>query len=125
MTGRPTLSLVGAALLLVIGFSGSATGVTILQSMLATGPIEQTGLAIAVGILGYGLALAVAGVGLLVGRRWGWWLGTVGIAAGLAGLIVLTLITGLDPVFGFGLGLWTFTLVCLVAPSTRRSLGVG
>jgi hypothetical protein len=46
----------------------------------------------------------------------------VGIAAGLIGLVVLTLVTALDPVFGFGLGLWTFTLVCLLAPSTRQSM---
>jgi hypothetical protein len=122
MAGRPTLSLIGAALLMVVGLSGSAAGVTILQSMLATAPAEQTGMAIAIGILGYGLVLAAGGVGVFLGRRWGWWLGTIGIAIGLAGLIALTLITRLDPVFGFGLGLWTFTLVCLVAPSTRRSL---
>jgi hypothetical protein len=122
MTRRPTLSLVGAALLLVVGLSGTATGVTILQPMLAARPIDQTGVAIAAGILGYGLVLAIAGLGFFFGRRWAWWLGIIGIAAGLVGLIVLTLVTALDPVFGFGLGLWTFTLVCLLAPSTRQSM---
>jgi hypothetical protein len=108
-------------LLLVEGLSGVGVGLTLLPGMLSTNA-GSTGLAIAAGTLGYGAALSVAAIGILRGRGWGWWLGIAAIAAGLALLVVLVVMTRGDGVLLGGVLIWIVTLGALLVGwrSSRR-----
>jgi uncharacterized membrane protein (DUF2068 family) len=113
---RP-LSLFVAAGLLV-------AGLTIVETMSVAAPVPTAGIAIGAGITAYGFVATVAGLGLVRRRRVSWWLGVLAVGAGLLVLIVLIGAARLDPVFGLGIAILAVTLACLLAPATRRSIGI-
>lgn len=125
MPGRPTSLLLATVLLLVIGLSGASVGVTLITAMASAPDVPSTGIGIGAGIAGYGAVAAIAGIGVLLRWRPGWWLGLATIVAGLLFLTwLIVALGGLDAVFAFGLVVWAVTLVCLLAPPTRAALGV-
>jgi hypothetical protein len=122
VTDRPSTLLLAAVLLLIIGLSGLAAGVTIVAAM-ANGPVVPfAGVGIGLGVAGYGVLATVAGIGLLGRHRSFWWLAVATIGSGLTLLVGLIAIASLDPVFATGLVIWGVTLACLLAPATRAAL---
>jgi uncharacterized membrane protein (DUF2068 family) len=120
MSGRPFTIVFGAVLLAFIGVSGIGAGIELLP--VATS--APTGAAIGGGIVAYGIACVVSGIGLFLLRRWAWWLGTVAIVVGLVVLVWMQLIVvgaAPDAVTAVGLIVWGVTLVLLLAPATRRA----
>jgi hypothetical protein len=113
MSRSPALVL-AVVLLLIEGVSGVGVGLTLLGGMLSAAGADA-GTAIAVGMAGYGAALAAAGLALLARRRWGWMLGVVATAIGLVFLIGLLVVAGsADAVLVGGVGIWGITLAALV-----------
>jgi uncharacterized membrane protein (DUF2068 family) len=122
MDGRPLPQLAAIVLLLLIGCSGLAAGLTITLAMTNASTVPLPGVEIGTGIALYGALTAIAGAGLIWRRRWAWWLGFATIAAGglfLAGLVIV--VRG-DEVFASGILLLAVTLACLLSPATRASL---
>jgi len=117
LPARPASLVFAVVLLAIMGVSGSAVGIELVSVADGT----TTGAAIGSGIAGYGLACLVAAIGVVLRRRWGWWLGLTSIVVGLGVQAWIQLIAGggLDPVTGFGLVVWGLTLGLLLAPSTR------
>ena len=100
-------------LLFVEGLSGASVGLTLLIGVAGTAGLGSS-IAVPLGVLAYGVALVAGGIGILLGRRWGWPLATI---------VVLLAVVGFDdPVLLGGLAIWTVTLVALVA-SWRRPTG--
>ena len=122
MDGRPLPQLAAAFLLLVIGGSGLAAGVTITMAMTKASTIPLPGIEIGSGVALYGGLTAIAGFGLILRRRWSWLLGVATIVGGGLFLVGLVVVLGGDEVFSFGIALWGVTLTCLLAPATRASL---
>ena len=116
-------------MLLVIGVSGVAAGAAFfaLPGRPDVGAdVLRAGVGVGLLMGGYGAAAVIAGIGIIAGRRWAWWLAVVTILGGLALLgVSITIVGSLDPVLTFGVAVWGVTVALLVAPPTRRSLGVG
>jgi len=128
MTARPVTLIIAAGLLILIGGSGIAAAAGLLGIAIGGGGsvpgVEPLTLLIGAVLGAYGCGLVLAGIALLIFRRWGWWLGIVLIAVGLLTLIVTILIArSPDPVLLFGVAVWGVTLVVLVLPQTRRAIG--
>ena len=127
MANRPISLVFGAVLLILIGGSGMAAGGGLLGVALnggATEDVARSGLTMGTGIAVYGFATVLAGVGLVLRRRWAWRLGLLLIVIGLVLLgYALVAVGSVDPILLFGLLLWGLTFVFLVAPSTQRALG--
>ena len=126
MTARPISLILAAGLLILIGTSGMAVGGGLLGSVVngtATAPdTRAAGITIGSTIAAYGFAAVLAGVALLIFRRWAWRLALLLIVLGLVGLGGALLAVGPDAVLASGLVIWAVTLVCLVAPDTRRAV---
>jgi hypothetical protein len=122
MQPRPWTLLAATVFLLVSGLSGAGVGLSLLVALGQVSGATATGLAIGGGFLAYGVALAIAGIGLLVWRRWAWWLGVASIVLGLLVLSALVVGAGSDAVLEGGILLWAAVLALLLAPPTRRSL---
>ena len=126
MTARPLSLILAAGLLLLIGLSGMAAGGGLLGSV-PNGPVvgvDVRGAALALGttIAVYGFVTVLAGVGLLLFRRWAWRLGLAVAAIGLVFLAAAMSAAGPDVVLGFGVAVWGATLACLLATDTRRAV---
>jgi hypothetical protein len=127
MTARPVTLIVAAMFLLLIGASGMAAGGGLLgvglNNSTVTGDVRQAGLGMGGLMAGYGLATILAGVGLLLRRRWAWRLGLFAIVLGLVALGAAVMAVGqLDPILLFGVAIWGLTFACLLARSTRSAL---
>ncbi|HLO36458.1 MAG TPA: hypothetical protein VK194_10265, partial [Candidatus Deferrimicrobium sp.] len=124
MTARPISLILATGFLIVIGLSGMAAGGTFLGSVVngtvTASDVRAAGLALGSTMAAYGFATVLAGVGLLLPRRWAWRLGTVLIIAGLVALGGAVIAAGADPILTFGVAIWGATLACLAAPATRR-----
>jgi len=124
---------VAIALTGLIGVSGLGVGIVLIPTLGSMGgepsdlaAAAGVGFAIGAGIAAYGLAAVAGAYGVWRGNRWGWWLATVTIVAGLIVLVRLTLLGGaVDQVFLGGAIVWGADLLALVAPGTRRSLPRG
>ena len=126
MANRPISLVFGAILLILIGGSGMAAGGGLLGVALnggATGDVRQSGLTMGALIAAYGFATVLAGVGVLLLRRWAWRLGLLLVVMGLVLLVyALAAVGSLDSMLVSGALLWGLTLVCLVVPGTQRAL---
>ena len=123
---RPASLLAAAGLLLIIGLSGLSVGISLILAMRSARDVPWVGVEIGAAIGGYGVLTMVAGIGLLARRRPAWWLGIVAIGAGWLFLVGLVVAVGsFDPVFGFGILVWSVTFACLLAEATRAAIGVG
>ncbi len=120
MDRRPLSLLAAAFLLMLIGGSGLAAGLTIMLAMTNASTIPLPGIEIGAGLALYGGLTAIAGLGLIWRRRWSWWLGVATIVAGELVLVWLIVLAGGDDVFTFGIVLWGLTLACLLAPASWR-----
>jgi|SRR5215216_1062555 hypothetical protein len=87
-------------------------GFPVLSTMLNGGVFPVVGLLLVAGLI-------AAGVGLLQGRRWGWYLAMVVVALS----ILLTLLGGL-PRSLFGLLIDALMIYLLTRPATRAKFGV-
>ncbi|HUQ78433.1 MAG TPA: hypothetical protein VM427_06145 [Patescibacteria group bacterium] len=127
MTARPLGLILGAGLLILIGVSGMAAGGGLLGVALngdSAAGVRQVGLAIGSVIAGYGFIVVLAGVGLLLLRRWAWRIGLATLLLGLVGLAgALAGTRTFDPILVLGLGFWGLALICLLLPSTNEALG--
>jgi hypothetical protein len=126
MTARPISLILAAGLLILIGLSGMAAGGDLLATA-KSGPevasdVRFAALALGTAIGSYGFAASLAGVGLVLLRRWAWRLGLVLVVVGLVLLVVAIVAAGPDRVFTFGLAIWGATLACLVARATRDAV---
>jgi hypothetical protein len=126
MTARPISLILAAGLLILIGLSGLAAGSDLLATA-KSGPevasdVRFAALALGSTIGSYGFAAAVAGIGLVLLRRWAWRLGLVLVIAGLVLLVVAIVAAGPDRVFTFGLAIWGATFACLLATATRDAV---
>jgi hypothetical protein len=127
MTGRPVTLLLAAGLLILIGGSGIAAASGLVGIAIGGGAsvpgVEPLTLLIGAVMGAYGCALVLAGIALLLFRRWAWWLGIALIAVGLLALLA-TLVIGRspDPVLLSGVAVWSATLVLLVLPQTRGAI---
>jgi len=102
------------ALLLVMGLSGISVGLTLAAASFGAS-LPLAGVAIPAGLIGYGLALAGGGFGILLGRGWGWPLGVVAIVVGVVTLVILLgIVGGRDAVLAGGLVTWGATLGLLL-----------
>lgn len=117
MSGRPFPAVVAAVLLLVIGISGLSAGVALIAAMGSARDVPPVGVGIGAAIGTYSALTTGAGVGLLLRRHAAWWLAVLTIGAGLLFLVgmVAVVLRTLDPVFAFGIVVWSVTLACLVA----------
>ena len=127
MRVRPLTLALGAALLVLIGASGLMVGIGLVlsavQNRTGLAEVQRAGFVTGAVFSLYSAPALLAGVGLLLGRRWGWWLGLADLLVGLAILgYTLTLVDGLDPILMFGLVLWLITVGLLLAPATRAAL---
>ena len=126
MTGRPITLILAAGLLILIGLSGMLAGADLLATAKSgaevSSDVKFAALALGSAIGSYGFAAALAGVGLVLLRRWAWRLGLVLVVSGLVLLVVAVLASGLDRAFEFGLAIWGATLACLVARATRDAV---
>lgn len=124
MIARPISLILAAGLLILIGFSGMAAGGGLLglvpQSQSTTAEVRAAALALGTGMAAYGFIAVLAGVALLILRRWAWRLGIMLAVVGLVLLGGALLAVGPDGILGFGVIVWGATLACLVAPDTRR-----
>ncbi|HEX2756598.1 MAG TPA: hypothetical protein VHM48_14110 [Candidatus Limnocylindrales bacterium] len=126
MLARPISLILAAGLLILIGLSGMAAGggllSTIANGSSTTADVRAAALAFGTTMAVYGFAAVLAGVGLLIFRRWAW---RLGLLLSVVGLVLLTgaqLAAGPDLILGFGVAVWVTTFVCLVAPDTRRAV---
>ena len=126
MTARPVTLILAAGLLILIGLSGMAAGGDLLATAKSgvevAADVKFAALALGTTIGTYGFAASLAGVGLVLFRRWAWRLGLVLVIIGLILLAVAVVAAGPDRVFVFGLAIWGATLACLVATSTRDAV---
>ena len=126
MTARPISLILAAGLLILIGLSGMAAGGDLLATAKSgaevASDVKFAALALGTTIGSYGFAASLAGVGLVLLRRWAWRLGLVLVIIGLALLAVAIVAAGPDQVFVFGLAIWGATLACLVARATRDAV---
>ena len=126
MTARPISLILAAGLLILIGLSGMAAGGDLLATAKSgaevAADVKFAALALGSTIASYGFAASLAGVGLVLLRRWAWRLGLVIVVIGLALLVVAIVDSRLDTLFGFGLALWGATFACLVAEATRNAV---
>lgn len=126
MTTRPMSLILAAAVLILIGVSGMAAGGGLLGVALnggAAADVRQVGLAMGSIIAGYGFITVLAGVGLILFRRWAWRIGLVTMLVGLVALAGATAGVGaLDPILLLGVAFWGLAVVCLLMPSTRAAL---
>jgi hypothetical protein len=127
MTARPMTLIVAALFLLLIGASGMAAGGGLLGVGLNTdavpGDVRQAGLELGALIAGYGFATLLAGVGVLLRRRWAWRIGLIAMLVGLLALgAALSAVGQLDPILLFGIVIWGVAFACLLARSTRNAL---
>jgi MFS family permease len=126
MTTRPWTLIVAAALLLLIGGSGMAAGASLLGVAIngsMTEDVRGAGLRIGMGIATYGFAAVVAGVGLVLVRRWAWRLGVLLVIVGLVGLVgPLVALGQVDPILASGVVIWGVAFACLISPPTQRAI---
>jgi len=126
MTARPISLILAAGLLILIGLSGMAAGGDLLATAKSgaevASDVKFAALALGSTIASYGFAASLAGVGLVLLRRWAWRLGLVLVVIGLVLLVVAILASRLEPLFEFGLAIWGATLACLVARATRDAV---
>jgi hypothetical protein len=126
MTTRPWTLIVAAALLLLIGGSGMAAGGSLLGVAIngsMTEDVRGAGLRIGMGIATYGFAAVVAGVGLVLVRRWAWRLGVLLVIVGLVGLVgPLVALGQVDPILASGVVIWGVAFACLISPRTQRAI---
>lgn len=101
-------------LLLIEGLSGLLVAITLLSAGFATNGAAP-GVAIAGGMLVYGLVLAVAAIGIIFGRAWARILAAAALLAGVAFLAGIALVVGSDLVILSGVVIWGVTLACLYA----------
>jgi hypothetical protein len=118
-------------LLLLIGMSGTLAGIPLVSAFLGGGldafrPSQRDVVvagAIAFGVLGYGIASILAGIGVWRGSRVGWWLALVVDLAGLAILFWTVALTSFsDALLLGGFALWVAIFILLVAPGTRAAV---
>ena len=126
MTARPISLILAAGLLILIGLSGLTAGGSLVAAA-KSGPevasdVRFAALALGSTIGTYGFAASLAGVGLVLLRRWAWRLGLVLAIIGLVLLAVAIVAGGPDRIFVFGLAIWGATLACLVARATRDAV---
>jgi hypothetical protein len=125
MTARPISLILAAGLLILIGASGMAVGGGLLGLVadgVDIGPdVRAAAVAIGTTIAAYGFVAVLAGVALLLLRRWAWRLGVGLVVVGLVALGGALLSVGPGTVLGFGVATWGATLACLAAPDTRRA----
>lgn len=106
---------VAIVLLFVEGLSGASVGLTLLIGVAGVAGLGSS-IAVPLGVLAYGVALVAGGIGILLGRRWGWPLATIVVLLGLGVLVVLLAVVGFDdPVLLGGVAIWAITLVALLA----------
>ena len=125
MTGRPATLIAAAVMLIVIGISGVAAGADFLALPASDlgSDVIRAGLAMGALIAGYGAAATIAGIGVVLRRRWAWWLGVATMLGGLGLLVfLLAMVRSLDAVVAFGIIVWGVTLALLLAPATRRGV---
>ncbi len=131
MTARPLSLIVAAGLLILIGASGMAAGGGLLGVGMNGGPVgsgadesvTRAAIGLGTGIAGYGFAAVLAGVGLILLRRWAWRTGVFLIVLGFIALGGASAAIGTaDPVLLLGVIIWGLTLACLFAGSTRDAL---
>lgn len=126
MSARPISLILAAGLLILIGISGMAAGGSLLSVVPNTegvaANVRAAGLAIGTVIAAYGFSAVLAGLALLILRRWAWRLGMMIAMLGLAALALVLVAAGPDIVVAFGLVVWGATLACLVARDTRRAI---
>ena len=126
MTARPISLILAAGLLILIGLSGMAAGGDLLATAKSgaevASDVKFAALALGSTIASYGFASSLAGVGLVLLRRWAWRLGLVLVVIGLVLLVVAILASRLEPLFEFGLAIWGAALACLVARATRDAV---
>ncbi len=126
MSPRPISLILAAGLMILIGVSGMAAGGGLLGVALNGGSpadIRQVGLAMGSVIAGYGFIVVLAGVGLILFRRWAWRIGLLTMLVGLVALAgAMAGVGSLDPMLLLGVVLWGLALVCLLVPSTRTAL---
>ena len=126
MTARPIALILAAGLLILIGLSGMAAGADLVATARSgaelASDVKFAALALGTAIGSYGFAASLAGVGLVLLRRWAWRLGLGLAIVGLVLLGVAIVAAGPDRVFVFGLTIWGGTLACLAATSTRDAV---
>ena len=126
MTARPISLILAAGLLILIGLSGMAAGgdlaATAKSGADVAADVRFAALALGSTIASYGFAASVAGVGLILLRRWAWRLGLVLVVVGLVLLVVAIIAAGPDRFFAFGLAIWGATFACLAAGATRGAV---
>ncbi|MDQ3127372.1 MAG: hypothetical protein M3Q66_02795 [Chloroflexota bacterium] len=126
MSPRPISLILAAGLMILIGVSGMAAGGGLLGVALNGGSpadIRQAGLAMGSVIAGYGFIVVLAGVGLILFRRWAWRIGLVTMVVGLVALVgAMAGVGSLDPMLLLGVVMWGLAVVCLLLPSTRTAL---
>lgn len=126
MTARPISLILAAGLLILIGLSGMAAGGDLLATAKSgaevASDVKFAALALGSTIATYGFAASLAGVGLVLLRRWAWRLGLVLVVVGLVLLVAAIVAAGPDRVFIFGLAIWGATFACLVAGATRAAV---
>jgi hypothetical protein len=128
MSARPVTLILAAGLLILIGVSGIAAAAELVG--IATGGgssvpgVEPLTILIAAALGAYGCGLVLAGIALLLLRRWAWWLGVALIAVGVMALLAPMLVNrSVDQVLSLGVATWGATLVLLLVPDTRRATG--
>lgn len=105
---------IAMAMLLVMGLSGISVGLSLAAAMFGAA-LPPAGVAIPAGLIGYGVALAGGGFGILLGRRWGWPLGVAALVVGVTTLVILLgIVGGTDAVLAGGLVTWGATLGLLL-----------
>jgi type IV secretory pathway VirB2 component (pilin) len=87
-------------------------GFPVLSTMLNGGAFPVVALVLVAGLI-------AAGVGLLQGRQWGWYLGVV-----VVGLSIVFTLVGLVPRGLFGLLIDALIIFLLTRPATRAKFGV-
>jgi hypothetical protein len=87
-------------------------GVPVLSTMLNGGAFPLVALALIAGLI-------AAGVGLLQGRQWGWYLAVV-----VVGLSIVFTLVGMVPRGLFGLLIDALIIFLLTRPATRAKFGV-
>ncbi|MBA2718702.1 MAG: hypothetical protein H0U52_05555 [Chloroflexi bacterium] len=128
MTQRPISLTLAAALLILIGLSGLMAGGGLLWGAMngsaVASDVRRAGLGMGSLIAAYALAAAMAGTGLVLGRRWAWRLGLVVSVVGLVALgAAMAGLGDLDAFLLVGVAIWGATAACLFAPATRRAMG--